>query len=141
MTVTAIGTATVRAKPRPRPADASLHATALRPMTTQINTASDRSPIVGRARRTALGLLFGLLSLAWASSASAQAEWVKRVDANGNGYIEPSEVSERARYYFERFATPAGIDLKRTNSVARLEEAAKRYCEQERGRSSSSSSS
>jgi len=69
--------------------------------------------------------------------AQAQSEWVRRLDANNNGYIEPSELSDRSRAFFDRFARDAGIDLNRTNSVARLEEAARRYFER-RNRDASS---
>ncbi|HBJ34183.1 MAG TPA: calcium sensor EFh [Planctomycetaceae bacterium] len=77
--------------------------------------------------------LFRLITLAsvWAigllGSAQAQSEWVRRLDANNNGYIEPNELSDRSRAFFDRFARDAGIDLNRTNSIARLEEAARRF--------------
>lgn len=64
-----------------------------------------------------------------ASTASAQSEWVRRIDANGNGYLEPSEVSDRARSFLGRFAGEYGIDLSSTNSVRRVEEAARQYFE------------
>lgn len=62
-------------------------------------------------------------------SAQAQSEWVRRLDTNNNGYIEPSELSDRSRAFFDRFARDSGIDLNRTNSIARLEAAARRYFE------------
>lgn len=84
--------------------------------------------------------IFVLLNAAGAVSpylAQAQSEWVRRLDANNNGYIEPSELSERSRAFFDRFARDAGIDLNRTNSITRLEEASRRYFES-RNRDSSS---
>jgi subtilisin-like proprotein convertase family protein len=84
--------------------------------------------------------IFVLLNAACAVSphlAQAQSEWVRRLDANNNGYIEPSELSERSRAFFDRFARDAGIDLNRTNSITRLEEASRRYFES-RNRDSSS---
>lgn len=94
------------------------------------------------SRRSAWVLLVAgwLLAIALPSTASAQAEWVRRIDANGNGYIEPSEISDRARSFFDRFASQSGIDLSRPNSVGRLEDAARRYFEQQ-GRGSSRTSS
>ena len=58
-----------------------------------------------------------------------QAEWISRLDENRNGYIEPNEISDRARPYFERFARENGISLSRPNSIGRLESAARRYFE------------
>lgn len=60
-------------------------------------------------------------------SAEAQSEWIRRLDANKNGYIEPSELTDRTRAFLDRFARDAGIDLDRTHSVTRLEAAARRY--------------
>jgi subtilisin-like proprotein convertase family protein len=57
----------------------------------------------------------------------AQSDWVRRLDANGNGYIEPNELSDRSRSFLERFAGEYGIDLNRTYSVRRIEEAASEY--------------
>lgn len=82
-------------------------------------------------------LLAILLGFVTASDAVAQAEWVRRLDSNGNGYIEPSELSPQSRSFFERFARDSGIDLNRTNTIGRLEEAARRYFES-RNRDSSS---
>ena len=63
------------------------------------------------------------------SEAAAQAEWVGRLDSNRNGYLEPSEISGRARSFFERFAADYNINLSRPNSVRRMEYAARRYME------------
>lgn len=73
-----------------------------------------------------------------ADTASAQSEWVRRLDANNNGYIESNELSDRSRSFFNRFARDAGIDLNRTNSISRLEEAARSYFDR-RNRESSQS--
>jgi subtilisin-like proprotein convertase family protein len=59
------------------------------------------------------------------------------LDANSNGYIEPNELSDRSRAFFERIARGAGIDLNRANSIARLEEAARRYFDNRRRDSAS----
>jgi subtilisin-like proprotein convertase family protein len=67
-----------------------------------------------------------------ARSAEAQAEWIRRLDDNGNGYVEPDEISDRARPYIERFARQSGLSLSRANSVRRLEYAARRYYERSR---------
>lgn len=70
--------------------------------------------------------LFLWLALA-SSTASAQGEWISRMDNDGNGFIEPDEISERGREYLLQFTRPYGIKLTRPNSVRILEEAAKRY--------------
>lgn len=90
--------------------------------------------------RLAAGLLVVCASVVAGDVASAQSpgEWIRRLDANGNGYIEPNELSERARFFLERFASQAGIDLNRPNSIGRLEAAAQRYYDQ-RARENSSS--
>lgn len=97
-----------------------------------------------KSSRRSAWLLFvagWLLVVALPSTADAQAEWVRRIDANGNGYIEPSEISDRARSFLDRFASQSGIDLSRPNSVGRLEDAARRYFEQQSRGSSGASSS
>lgn len=69
------------------------------------------------------------LSIIFASQASAQSDWIRRIDENRNGYIEPNEISDRARSYLERFARDYGIDLSRPNPVGRIEDASRRYRE------------
>lgn len=72
-------------------------------------------------------LLCCLLICSAGSNAYGQAEWIRRIDKDRNGSIEPDEISDRARGYLERFARPYGLSLSRPNSVERLEEAARRY--------------
>jgi subtilisin-like proprotein convertase family protein len=76
-----------------------------------------------------LAIVMLAIAFAFAESASAQSEWVRRIDANSNGYLEPNEVSDRARSFLGRFAGEYGIDLNSTNSVRRVEEAARQYFE------------
>lgn len=71
--------------------------------------------------------LVASLSIIFASQASAQSDWIRRIDENRNGYIEPNEISDRARSYLERFARDYGIDLSRPNPVGRIEDASRRY--------------
>lgn len=54
-----------------------------------------------------------------------QGEWIRRIDDDNNGYIEPDEISDRGRRYLEEFAVPYGISLSRPNSVKKLEQAAR----------------
>lgn len=54
-----------------------------------------------------------------------QGEWIRRLDDDRNGYIEPDEISERSRRYLEDFATPYGLSLSRPNSIKKLEQAAR----------------
>ncbi len=81
-------------------------------------------------------VLGGMVSIP--TTASAQSDWVRQLDANSNGYIEPSEITDRSRSYLERFARDYGLDLSRPVSVRRLEDAARRYYES-RNRSRESS--
>ncbi len=88
---------------------------------------------VYRSRFVPLG---GLVLVTWfalfafeLTPACAQSEWVRRIDADGNGYIEPNEMSERARSFLSRFAGEYGIDLNSTQSVRRIEDAARQYFE------------
>lgn len=69
------------------------------------------------------------LSIVFSSEASAQSDWIRRIDENRNGYIDPNEISDRARSYLERFARDYGIDLSRPNPVGRIEDASRRYRE------------
>ncbi len=75
-----------------------------------------------------LAAWFALLAFE-CDSVYAQAEWVRRIDANGNGYIEPNEMSERAKSFLSRFSADYGIDLNTTQSVRRVEDAARQYFE------------
>lgn len=54
-----------------------------------------------------------------------QGEWIRRIDDDNNGYIEPDEISDRGRRYLEEFAVPYGLSLSRPNSVKKLEQAAR----------------
>ncbi|MBA2115259.1 proprotein convertase P-domain-containing protein [Bremerella alba] len=54
-----------------------------------------------------------------------QGEWIRRIDDDNNGYIEPDEISDRGRRYLEEFAIPYGLSLSRPNSVRKLEQAAR----------------
>ncbi len=47
-------------------------------------------------------------------------ELLKRMDANGNGQLEPDEVSDRARGFIERAATQAGLDMKQPLPIEKL---------------------
>lgn len=69
----------------------------------------------------------------------AQGEWIRRIDDDRNGFIEPDEISDRGRRYLEEFAVPYGISLSRPNSVEKLEQAARLHA-QRRNRGSSSAS-
>ncbi len=112
---------------RPVPVDAAVNETL-------VNDECDSLKLTGSpsgdcpalfARRCDLSLLVATGS----KPAHAQAEWVRRIDANGNGYIEPSEMSERAKSFLSRFSADYGIDLNTTQSVRRIEDAARQYFE------------
>ena len=45
---------------------------------------------------------------------------MERMDSNGNGVLEPNEISDRARGFVERMARDAGLDPRRPMPVSRL---------------------
>jgi Ca2+-binding EF-hand superfamily protein len=47
-------------------------------------------------------------------------EFVQRLDANGNGVLEPDEISGRSRYFLERIARDAQLDISQPLPVAKL---------------------
>jgi Ca2+-binding EF-hand superfamily protein len=67
-------------------------------------------------------------------------EYIRGADANGNGLIEPNEISDRARPYMERYAEAGRISMYRTNSIGRWEYAIRRYYENQSSDSNSSPS-
>jgi Ca2+-binding EF-hand superfamily protein len=50
---------------------------------------------------------------------------LKRIDKNGNGQIDPDEVTERSRGFIDQAATRAGLDPKQPLSVEKLSSAVK----------------
>lgn len=58
-------------------------------------------------------------------------ELLKRMDANGNGQLEPGEVSDRARGFVERAASQAGLDPKQPLAIDKLSAAMQRRDEGE----------
>lgn len=69
-------------------------------------------------------------------------DFIPRMDANGNGTLEPNEISDRSRYYLESAARDSGLDLTKGVSVQKMIEAMeKRNAARESGGSSSSGSS
>lgn len=77
-------------------------------------------------------ILLAMLLLSLAQPLSAQSrttEFLRRMDANRNGRLEPNEISDRARPYLERFAREAGIRLSGSVSISQLEAAARRSSE------------
>ncbi len=66
-----------------------------------------------------------------------QGEWIRRIDDDNNGYIEPDEISDRGRRYLEEFAVPYGLSLSRSNSVEKLEQAARLHAARRDGDSAS----
>lgn len=102
-----------------------------------MNPYEDRYSILSTLRTLIALIVLSIAGIVFSDTASAQSEWVKRVDTNNNGYIEPSELTDRSRSFFERFSREYGIDLNRPNSVRRIEDAARQYFER-RSRDSSS---
>lgn len=67
-------------------------------------------------------------------------EWYKRMDANGDGIIQPSEMSDRTRSFLER-SKPPGIDLSQPIPISKLVDAFNAArANEERSRSESGSS-
>jgi subtilisin-like proprotein convertase family protein len=54
-------------------------------------------------------------------------DFLRRLDRNGDGMIDPREISDRERSFLERFASGVGIRMSEPVSVRRLEEAAREY--------------
>lgn len=50
-------------------------------------------------------------------------DFIPQMDANGNGTLEPNEISDRSRYFLESAAKDAGLDLARGVSVQKMIEA------------------
>ncbi len=83
-------------------------------------------------------LLTGLILVAVPSSVFGQPsnfDFLRRMDANRNGRLEPDEISSRARPFLERIARDGGIRLSGSISISDLESAARRSFER-RGRDS-----
>ena len=57
---------------------------------------------------------------AWAQPRGGPGSMFARLDANGNGVIEPSEVPDRFRPFFERMAKRAGLDPRRPIKIDQL---------------------
>jgi len=53
--------------------------------------------------------------------------FLQRMDSNRNGYLERSEISDRARPFIERAARGANLDISRPIPIRRLEESFRRY--------------
>jgi Ca2+-binding EF-hand superfamily protein len=69
-------------------------------------------------------------------------EFIGRIDENGNGILEPSEMGGRSRYFLEGAARDAGLDMSRDIPVAKMIEAMeKRNAAREATNSSSGSTS
>jgi hypothetical protein len=69
-------------------------------------------------------------------------DFVPRMDANGNGVLEPGEISDRSRYFLESAARDAGLDLTKGVPVQKMIEAMeKRNAARESGGGSSSGAS
>ena len=62
---------------------------------------------------------------AWGQSRTM--EFLRRMDENGNGRIDPGEISDRARPYIERYANIAGLRMSESMRLSRLEDAVKEY--------------
>ncbi|MCH8923196.1 MAG: hypothetical protein IIA67_08635 [Planctomycetes bacterium] len=62
----------------------------------------------------------------WAQPRGGPGSMFARLDANGNGLIEPSEVPDRFRPIFERMTQRAGLDPRRPIKIDRLREAMER---------------
>ncbi|PQO25803.1 calcium sensor EFh [Blastopirellula marina] len=74
-------------------------------------------------------LLSAIMFALFSGVSFGQGEWIRRLDDDNNGYIEPDEISERSRRYLEDFAIPYGLSLSRPNSVKKLEQAARLHAE------------
>jgi Ca2+-binding EF-hand superfamily protein len=76
------------------------------------------------------GLALVLPGTLWAQSQIS--EFIRRLDRNRDGFIDPSEISDREQSYLERFAESSGIRLGSRVSVGLMEAAAREYFERRR---------
>lgn len=98
-------------------------------------------PIELIGSRRGLRLLFALvvvslIQVGQANTVIAQAglrESLERLDANGNGEIEPDEITPLSRPYLERIAESRRMSLDRPNPIDKLQEAARIYFAKQNG--------
>lgn len=77
-----------------------------------------------------VGLCWLALLLICSSARAQNTDWIQRLDRDGDGYIDPDEMSARVRQFLQRFADSSSrIDLSSRVSVRRLEWAVRRYYE------------
>jgi Ca2+-binding EF-hand superfamily protein len=71
---------------------------------------------------------------------SRMLDFARRMDQDGDGMLEPSEISERARWFIEPMLRDAGQDINRPIALRQLEEIMRRRDERPGGQGSSGSS-
>ena len=85
--------------------------------------------------RHPLGLGAALLSALMLTPVHGQANagrFIRALDINGSGYITPAEIPERSRRQLNKYARYGRLDLQKPNSIARWDEAIRRYNERRR---------
>lgn len=87
-------------------------------------------------------LLFALLCTPWwlipaqVWAQSRYTDYLRRLDDNRNGRLEPSEMSERTRSFLKRYAEASGLSLSESVSIDRWDRAFRQYNDRRRGRDS-----
>ncbi|WP_404308672.1 proprotein convertase P-domain-containing protein [Neorhodopirellula lusitana] len=100
-------------------------------------SAPNRLPMLKRML-TRIGLIVAVccLSVCCQRHALAQAglrESLERLDTNGNGEIDPREITPLSRPYLERIAETRRLSLSRPNPIDKLQEAARIYFAMQNG--------
>ncbi|MEQ8785358.1 MAG: proprotein convertase P-domain-containing protein [Pirellulaceae bacterium] len=90
-----------------------------------------------------LALVFATL---WQAPSLLQAQsrfndYLRRLDDNGNGRLDPSEMSDRTRSFLQRVAEASGLRMNESHSIDRWDRAFREYDERRRNGGSSGGSS
>lgn len=108
----------------------------------RVNSVVDASVVnadaIGERRLTRVGVavVAAIMFCCVGQNAFAQAglrESLERLDTNGNGEIDPKEITPLSRPYLERIADSRRMSLSRPNPIDKLQEAARIYFAKQNG--------
>src|SRR6056297_948745 len=89
----------------------------------------NRVPFTSVASLAFLSIASACLPIPAAVAQESMIDAIRRLDADGDGRIEPSELNDRVRRFLRPIAEARGLRLDRSNSIERFEEAVERYQE------------
>lgn len=78
-------------------------------------------------------MLFGVLSIQPAYGQAGLREALERLDVDGDGEVEPEEITPLARPFLEQITRSSRMSIDRDNDIEDLQEAARRYHAQKNG--------